>query len=157
MRKLTREKGTSGFFEELFLFAVVSVLFVATLLVAVYYGGVKAQEYEKVQFVNEVYNFALKVRGYQPLIHDTVEGMFDYHKIKSVTYDELAKDLVPGFKFYIAVYDVSDYAMHYNATWGNLKDSNTYGYYKVVITYPVDIWVSDHEIHAAKMEVIGWK
>ncbi len=157
MRKFVMEEGTSGFFEELVLFAVVSILFVATLTVAVYYGSMKTAEYEKVEFVNQVYNFVKEIRGYQPLLHDSVEGLYDYHKIKSVTYDELKRDLIPAFHFYIAIYDVSDYPMKYNATWGNLENSTVYGYYRVVVTYPVDIWVSDHEIHAAKLEVVGWK
>ncbi len=161
---IKRECATSGFFEEIVLFAIVSILFVSTLTVAVYYGSTKDAEYRKTEFVNEVINFAQKVRGYEPLIHDSVEGLFDYHKIKGVSSDELSKDLTPAFNYYIEVIDVSDYPIKYNASWSNVPGvtgttvwQQSYGYYRVVFYYPVNIWVSDHEIHAAKLEVVGWR
>ncbi len=164
MMIFTNEEGTSGFFEEIVLFAVVSILFVATLTVAVYYGSLKEAEYEKVEFTNQVYNFMNKVRGYEPLLHDSVEGLYDYHKIKSVSSEELSKSLTPNFNYYIEIIDASDYVIKYNASWSNVPGVTgdnvgdvTYGYYKVVVTYPVNIWVNDHEIHAAKLEVVGWK
>ncbi len=160
----TKERGTSGFFEEIMLFAVVSVLFVATLTVAVYYGSLKNEEYAKVEFTNQVYNFVQKIRGYEPLLHDSVEGMYDYHKIKGISTEDLSRDLTPNFNYYIAIIDESAYPIKYSASWSsdpnvtldNL-DSIQYGYYKVVVVYPVDIWVSDHEVHAANLEVVGWK
>ncbi|NPA74727.1 MAG: hypothetical protein GXO25_01425 [Euryarchaeota archaeon] len=149
-----KENATSGFFEEIILFAVVSILFVSSITFAAYYSAMKATEYQKEELVNEVYNFVMKVMGYQPLIHNGVEGLFDYHKIKSVTMEDLKKDLTPNFKFSMTIEDVSDY-YHYSKKWGNI--SNSYGYYRVVVIYPVDIWVSDHEIHAAKLEVVAWR
>ncbi len=156
MKIYSEQKGVSGFFEELVLFIVVSILFVSTMVVAAYYGEMKNVEYQKEELVNEVYNFINKVRSYQPLIHNGVEGLFDYHKIKSVTTEELERDLTPKFKFYITIEDVSDYVMKYDAAWGN-PNNITYGYYKVVVDYPANIWVSDHEIHAAKIEVVAWQ
>lgn len=160
MRISTNESGTSGFFEELILFAVVSILFVATLTVAAYYGSMKAEEYAKVEFANQVYDFVQKVRGYEPILHDSVEGLYDYHKIKSYNsttmHDMIARDLAPSFNFYINITDASDYVVKYNASFGTPYDIQ-YGYYKVVVIYPVNIWVSDHEIHPARLEVIAWK
>jgi hypothetical protein len=152
---IAQERGTSGFFEEIILFAVVSVLFVSTLVMAAYFQSVKSTEYEKEELVNEVYSFVAKVREYQPLIHDGVEGLFDYHKIKSVTYEDLKRDLTPKFNFMMKVIDTSNYKQKISQQWGNLNDS--FGYYRVVVIYPADIWVSDHEIHTAKIEVVAWE
>ncbi len=152
---MKRDYGTSGFFEEIVLFAVVSILFVSSLVVAAYYGSVKAAEYHKEELVNEVYNFVNKVREYQPLVHDGVEGLFDYHKIKSVTYEDLQRDLTPNFKFMMKIIDTSGYVQKFSQQWGNMN--NSYAYYRVVVIYPADIWVSDHEIHSAKIEVVAWE
>lgn len=154
------DSGTSGFFEEIILFAVVSILFVATLTMAAYYGSIKAEEYAKVEFVNQVYDFVQKVRGYEPILHDSVEGLFDHYKLKyydsTELHDMIARDLAPAFNFYINITDASDYPERYNASFGTPYNI-TYGYYKVVVIYPVNIWYSDHEIHSARLEVIAWK
>ena len=150
------EKGSSGFFEEVVLFAIVSILFVASLAVAVYYEGLKNVEYQKVEFVNEVHNFVNELREYQKLIHDSVEGLYDHHKITGVTWEEIRRDLNPNFNFTIYLIDVSDYKVKYNASWGHTENMS-YAYYKIVVYYPANIWVTDYEIHAAKLKVIAWK
>ncbi len=160
MKISMNDTGTSGFFEELILFAVVTILFVSTLTMAAYYGSTKAEEYAKVEFINQVYDFVQKVRGYERILHDSVEGLFDYHKIKGYNSTEMhnliARDLAPSFNFFINITDCSDYVIKYNATFGTPEDIK-YGYYKVVVIYPVNIWVNDHEVHPAKLEVIAWR
>ena len=150
-----KEKGVTGFFEEIFLFAVVILIFLSTLYTVVYFGSLRAEREKYIELYENVDKFAQSFLGYKKIIRSGTIGLFDYHKLRSITYENIKEDLQPIFNFSIKIVDVSEYPVKYNYTYGN-ETNASYAYYNIMVKYPANIWVSEEEIHVAMVEVRGW-
>ncbi len=150
-----RERGVTGFFEEIFLFAVVILIFLSTLYTVLYFGSLRAEREKYIELYENVDKFAQSFLGYKKIIRSGTIGLFDYHKLRAITYENIREDLQPAFNFSIKIIDVSEYPVKYNYTYGN-ETNASYAYYSIMVKYPANIWVSEEEIHVAMVEVRGW-
>lgn len=155
-RRRMKERGVTGFFEEIFLFMVVMVLFISILYTILYFQSIRAERERYVIIYEEVDKFAQAFIGYHRIIRWHTAGLFDCHKLLTINYTIIKSDLQPRFNFSISITDVGNYYTRYNFTYGDYRQAS-YAYYFVVVNYPVNIWVNEEEIHPAILTVRGWR
>ena len=154
-----RASGTAGFFEDIPALIIVILTFVLFigLAASIFQSTLETREYDT--FAQEVNNFIEKVRGYEGLTHSGIVGLFDAHKVRNITASYIKRDLRPDYDFSITILDVSGYpfncSMNLSSEEWNPDRGLEVG--KSVACTSVAIWVSDEEIHAAKMVVAIWK
>lgn len=151
-----KNKGVTGFFEEIFLVMVVTIVFILLLSSILHFQLIRAEREKYVIIYEEVDKFAQSFIGYHKINRWYTVGLFDCHKLLTINYTIIKEDLQPKFNFSIIITDVGKYYMKYNFTYGDYTKSY-YAYYRIVVNYPVNIWVNEEEIHPAILTVIGWK
>ncbi len=150
----------TGFYEDLpTLLIVILSLFIFFGQVAAMYDTYDAR-WERLEAKNDAMAFPRLVRGYEGLVHESREGVFEATKVDAMSSQRLNADLQPGFDFHIAIYDLGDYPVAYNATYASAPlpegpDDYRTGIY--VNRLSVLIWVNEEELHPAVMIVSTWE
>lgn len=151
--------GSTGFFEDLPAMVIVILTFVLFIGLAtnIFNTTTKSRDFQN--FAQEVNNFIEALRAYDGLTHSGIVGLFDAHKVRSLSAENISRDLKPDYNFTIEIIDISGYPFNcsrkitngiwYPEKW--LEMGRSVGYTSVAI------WVSDEEIHAAKMVVTIWR
>lgn len=159
-----KKEGSTGFFEDIPTMILVILTVVMFFALAFSIVQTSFKDRTSTSLGEEVMDFMVQLRGYSGLTHNGVEGLYDAHKVRGLSLENVTKDLwsnydLENYEFSIAVLDVSGY--HFNCSRSITTDQYNSTHYlevgRAVVTTGVSIWVSDEEIHAARMEVAIWK
>lgn len=159
-RKLARDKnGVTGFFEDLPALAVVLMVFVIYLSLL---GGVmdrSTEHHQTINFNEELNEFITQFRSASCLTHDGITGLFDAHKVMALSLDNLTKEIQVDYDSRIEIRDTSGYYMNYSRTLNTttIQEEERFSMGKGVGITAVSIWVSDEEIHSARVVITIWK
>ncbi|MEM2900480.1 MAG: hypothetical protein QXT63_06770 [Thermoplasmata archaeon] len=152
--------GIAGFFEDIPALMVVTIglaIFIIIVL-SVYSNYYTTQVYVKIREDGE--SFSKAVRSYEGLKSEywNRDGFFDAKKLMNITAENISRDLHPGYKFSIEIEDVSSYPTKYERKGENaiVSGKDYQKTTKVSVTSGANIFVSDTEIHCARLRVSIW-
>jgi hypothetical protein len=156
-------RGVAGFFEEVpaAVVAIISlVLFFAAVLTA--FANYSSQQ-QSSSFSEQAETFLEGLLSYQNLTFHQQSGVFDVHKMMSLTSENLTYNFHPPFQYTVTITDISQFLVKYDKTLstssapasqsslhaGSVSESTT-----------VDLWVPNFpndEYHSATLNVVIWE
>ena len=159
MRRFRSDKGgTTGFFEDLPALAVVIMSFVIyiSLMNSVLESSTKTQG--ELDFSYEVNEFLRSLRSAGCLTHNGVTGLFDYQKVMHLTVENLTREIDVDYDYRVEIMDVSGYYMNYSKSvnTSSVEEGQRFEKGMWVGVSSAAIWVSDEEVHSARVVVTIW-
>ena len=159
-----RNDGSTGFFEDLPAMVIVIITVVMFFSLTFNVLQTSFEDRKAISISEKAMDFTVQLRGYQNLTHENIEGLYDAHKVRDLGVENITRDIWPtygseGFEFSIQIIDVSSYHFNCSRTLATQEWNNTRGLLigKAVVSTGIAIWVSDEEIHGARMVVTIWK
>ncbi len=149
-------KGVAGFFEDIpaLMIVTISLAIFIIIVLSVFSTYYNAQVYIKMREDGE--SFSRAVRSYDGLKADywSRAGVFDSKKLISASAENISRDLHTSYRFSIEVEDVSEYQTKYSTKIISGLEFATST--KITVTSGANIYVSDTELHCARLRVSIW-
>jgi trans-2-enoyl-CoA reductase len=153
-----REEGIAGFFEDIPVLLVVTIA-TGIFLVSLVSAYVNYLDHMKDHNMHDnAADFSQALRGYDELIYDFQEGVFEGEKLISLEDENLQNDFnesTLGYHYQVAIIDTSDYpdSNNYTTSFGNLNPPVNENKYTVTTSILIKV---DERYHAAQMIVTIW-
>lgn len=152
---MRNEGGVAGFFEDIQVLIVVTISMGIFLASAVNAYASYLSFQDSIRFQKDANDFADSLLSYDGLIHEKRRGMLDAFKLGNLDPQKIRQDLQINYEFQIIVNDVSKYpnASNYDII---IESSSPLGSRRSSVL-SANIWISDIEIHAARLAVTIWR
>lgn len=157
-------EGAAGFQED-----IPALIIVTVALIIFTANGIRAYSMyisynERTDLARQGSEFSNWLRGYDGLLYESASetGIFDCNKINALAKNtssassKLEQDFNLKFRYKIQLLDCSSYSLKYNLEICSSEQESNFELGKYVFESPVCIYVSENEIHSAKLITAVW-
>ncbi|MDE1821070.1 MAG: hypothetical protein KGJ23_09860 [Euryarchaeota archaeon] len=153
-------RGVAGFLEEVpvLLIVVISFILFFSALDATF-TTLSARQ-GRSSFAEQASLLLEDLLGYRNLTYQGQYAVFDASRVVNLTESNISWEYHPSYGFEVNITDRSDYPAHFDrvvASGALPTDPSALRLGRYAAQAPVDLWVSDVEMHDATIEVTVWE